>query len=130
MKIAITADLHLTSIDDHPERFNALGNILDQMMKEHVHHIIIAGDLFDTSLKNFSDFEALCKLKKYKTIRFSIIPGNHDVGLSASSIVAENVRIFDQPTILEVPPEELCFFMVPYAEEMTMGDCLEAEAET
>jgi exonuclease SbcD len=130
MKVAITADLHLTSIDDHPERYNALGNILDQMIEEHVHHIIIAGDLFDTSLKNFSDFEALCKLKKYKAIRFSIIPGNHDAGLNASSIVAENVRIFDHPTILEVPPENLCFFMVPYAEEMTMGDCLEAEAET
>jgi exonuclease SbcD len=130
MKIAITADLHLTSIDDHPERYNALGNILDQMMKEHVHHIIIAGDLFDSSSKNFSDFEALCKLKKYETVRFSIIPGNHDAELNASSIVAENVRIFDHPTILEVPPDNLCLFMVPYAEEMTMGDCLEAEVET
>ncbi len=130
MKIAITADLHLAGIDDHPERYTALGNILDQMNKEHVQHIIIAGDLFDTSLKNFSDFEALCNLKNYKAIRFSIIPGNHDVGLSASSIVAENVRIFDQPTILEIPPKDLCFFMVPYADEMTMGDCLEAEAET
>jgi exonuclease SbcD len=130
MKIAITADLHLTSIDDHPERYSALGNILDQMIKEQVHHIIIAGDLFDTSLKNFSDFEALCKLKKYKAIRFSIIPGNHDPALSPASIAAENVRIFDRPTILDVSPEGLCFFMVPYAEETSMGDCLEAVAET
>lgn len=130
MKIAITADLHLTSKDDHPERYNALRNILDQMLEEHVGNLMIAGDLFDTSLKNFSDFEALCAQKKYKGIRFSILPGNHDAELSPSSIVAENVRIFDHPTILDVPPEGLCFFLVPYAEEMTMGDCLEAEAET
>ncbi|OGO20729.1 MAG: hypothetical protein A2Z14_01190, partial [Chloroflexi bacterium RBG_16_48_8] len=130
MKIAITADLHLTSKADHPERYNALSNILDQMLEAHVYNLMIAGDLFDTSLKNFSDFEELCTQKKYKDIRFSIIPGNHDAGLSPSSIVAENVRIFEHPTILEVSPEGLCFFMVPYAEEMTMGDCLEAEAET
>jgi exonuclease SbcD len=130
MKIAITADLHLTNIDEHPERYNALGNILDQMLEEHVGNLMIAGDLFDSSLKNFSDFEALCNLKKYKAIRFSIIPGNHDADLNTSSIVAENVRIFDQPTILDVSPEGLCFFMVPYAEEMTMGDCLEEKAET
>jgi DNA repair exonuclease SbcCD nuclease subunit len=130
MKIAITADLHLTSKDEHPERYNALRNILDQMLEEHVGHLMIAGDLFETSLKNFSDYEALCTQKRYKGIRFSIIPGNHDADLSPSSIVAENVRVFNQPTILEVPPEDLCFFMVPYAEEMTMGDCLEVEAET
>ena len=130
MKIAITADLHLTRKDDHPERYNALQNILDQMLDEHVKHLIVAGDLFDTSLKSFSDFEELCTRKSYKGILFYIIPGNHDVGLNASSFVAENVRIFQQPTILEVSPEGLCFFMVPYAEEMTMGDCLEAEADT
>jgi exonuclease SbcD len=127
MKIAITADLHLTSRDDHPERYNALRNILDQILEEKVGCLIITGDLFDTSLKNYSDFEELCTQEVYKRLQIYIIPGNHDADLDDSSIVAENVHVLSQPTILELDPEGPCFFMVPYAEGKTMGEFLEAE---
>ena len=47
MKIAITADLHLTTKKEHPERFNALKEILEHLRRENVPPLIIAGDLFD-----------------------------------------------------------------------------------
>ena len=30
MRIAVTADVHLRTRQDHPERYNALGNIFEQ----------------------------------------------------------------------------------------------------
>ena len=45
MKIAITADLHLHS--NHPERRDALEDILQQINSEGISDLIIAGDLFD-----------------------------------------------------------------------------------
>ena len=80
MKIAVTADLHLTSLKDHPERYHALENILDQMLKEDVHQIIIAGDLFHADFPNYNEFDELCQKPSYRPIQFHIIPGsfNHN----------------------------------------------------
>ena len=48
MKIALTADLHLTSKDKYPERYNALENILDQVVANKIEILIIqiTSDLF------------------------------------------------------------------------------------
>ena len=43
MKIAVTADLHLKSREECPERWNALANIIDQMLTEGIKRLIIAG---------------------------------------------------------------------------------------
>ncbi|NIM95045.1 MAG: hypothetical protein GTO18_15205 [Anaerolineales bacterium] len=130
MKIAITADLHLTGKDNHPERYNALKNILDQMQGDHVEHLIIAGDLFDTSQKDFSEFEKLCALKRYKSIQIHIIPGNHDADLSDKSIAAENVHVYQKPNFLDLDEGGTSFFMLPYSDGKTMGEILESKAET
>ena len=37
MKIALTADVHLTNQDSHPERFNALENIFSQALGPNTH---------------------------------------------------------------------------------------------
>jgi len=93
MKVALTADVHLTSKKDHPERFNAFSDILSQTMALGIEHLIVAGDLFDQSLKNYAEFDALCKLKKHQGLQIHIIPGNHDPyddrGFSISSAPAE-----------------------------------------
>ena len=47
MKIAVTADLHLKSREECPERWNALENIINQMLAEDIKILIIAGDLFN-----------------------------------------------------------------------------------
>lgn len=120
MKLGITADLHLTSKDTHPERWNALLDILRQCKERKVEHLIIAGDLFDASQTNYSEFEALCKTSEFSKVQVLIIPGNHDVGIDNRIIVAKNVHIFDQPAREKLADDwEACF--IPYRASQTMG---------
>ena len=72
MKIAITADVHLRTEGEHPERYAALENILEQTRDIDIKHLIIAGDLFDTEFQNYSEFETLCT--KYDDLDLFIIP--------------------------------------------------------
>tara|TARA_Y100000310_G_C20324759_1_gene642424 strand:+ start:549 stop:722 length:174 start_codon:yes stop_codon:yes gene_type:complete len=55
MKIAITGDVHLTRKSEHPERYNAIENIMDQLIANNIDNLIIAGDLFDADTNNYSE---------------------------------------------------------------------------
>ncbi len=125
LKIALSADFHLTSLELHPERFHALENILSQMKEEQIETLIIAGDLFDASLRNYTEFESLCNKKEYRNLRLYIIPGNHDPDISGSSVVADNVRIFTQPEVAEFNAEDPPLLVVPYQKNTTMGEVIE-----
>jgi len=92
MNIAITADVHLPAGENHPERYSALVNILDSLVKQDITKLIIAGDLFDKDCSDYSRFEEVCR--RYPQIGIHIIPGNHDPDISRSVIVGENIRIY------------------------------------
>ena len=55
MKVAVTADLHLTSQQENPERFSALKTMLDHIIQLKIEHVIFAGDLFNEDRQNYSD---------------------------------------------------------------------------
>ena len=122
MKIAITADLHLSTRQDHPERFHALENILQQMLRDKINSIIIAGDLFDESGRNYTEFDRLCKDPQYQEIKFHIIPGNHDARLNSTLITAENVMIYTEPELKAFGSTGLPFLFLPYKKDKTMGE--------
>ncbi|GAG62924.1 unnamed protein product, partial [marine sediment metagenome] len=124
MKIAITADVHLHSKEVYSERYNALVNILDQMITENIKILVIAGDLFDKESQNYSEFDELCKLAKYNEIKIYIIPGNHDPGINSKSFVANNVQIFTKPAILQLGEPALDFFFLPYMLDKSMGEII------
>lgn len=118
MKIAITADIHLAIKGEHPERYNALKNILKQIEAENIETLLIAGDLFDKDFLNYTEFERLCK--KYPQIQIHIIPGNHDSGINDKSIVGSNINIYTVPTATEIGLT--LFVFVPYKEKAKMGE--------
>jgi DNA repair protein SbcD/Mre11 len=127
MKIAITADNHLTTRHHAPERYHALENILYQMMQHGIKHLIIAGDLFDVDThrqQNFSEFETICK--QHSKVQFHIIPGNHDQGISKKSIVGENIAIYDKPAIISIDDQAYPFLFIPYDENVSMGEQIAA----
>ena len=74
MKIAITADLHLTSREQRPERFEALENILADLHAQEIDTLIIAGDLFDQSRQNYAEFEQLCRKPEHTNLNLYVIP--------------------------------------------------------
>jgi len=126
MRIGITADLHLTAREDHPERYNSLENILTLLEAQGSQTLLIAGDLFDKDFRNYSEFERL--LKKYPQIQMHIIPGNHDVNISEKAIVAPNLHIYTVPIAVELG--SVTFALIPYKEETNMGDEIVTLAES
>lgn len=117
MRIAVTADAHLTTIAERPERYRALENVFEQTRAADIDHLIIAGDLFDKDSQNYAEFEALCR--QHPDLTLHIIPGNHDPNISGASITGANVNIYTDPTV--VPFDSVPFLFVPYAEHSSMG---------
>ncbi|HEX7555141.1 MAG TPA: metallophosphoesterase [Leptolinea sp.] len=124
MPIAITADLHLTSRTENPQRFAALEEILDQMILAGSNILIIAGDLFDQNRRDFHEFEEIIKRREYTPLHFVILPGNHDASLSQSYFSLPNVLVIDQPRLVRLEEKGLPFFFLPYKARATAGSQL------
>lgn len=123
MKIAVTADLHLTTRKKHPERFHALENILDQLVEQDVNTLIIAGDLFDASCKTPGEFENIIKKKKYSKIELYIIPGNHDPVLAEGTFSLQNIKYFTKPQLIQFS-DTIPFIFIPYMPGSSVGEIL------
>lgn len=113
MKIAITADVHLTNREKHPERFHALEYILDQCVEQGLEALIIAGDLFDASSKSPGEFEQLAGKAKYTGLPIYIIPGNHDPLASAGAFTAANIQYISRPE-MKLLSDRSRFLFIPY----------------
>ncbi len=122
MKLAITADVHLTSGKEHLERFNALEDIVNQIQEKGIYNLIIAGDVFDKNFTNYSEFENFAE-KHYDT-KFIIIPGNHDSQLKKSMMVQDNIKIIESPTFKNFSDDGFQFFFIPYHPEKNMGQII------
>lgn len=124
MKIAFTADVHLKTEDSSPERFNALCDVLDQAVKEKISSVIIAGDLFDVESRNYAVFDNLCRDKKYLSLDFHIIPGNHDQAISGKYFTSSNIRVYSEPELVFFEEGGPAFFFIPYNADSSMGEIL------
>lgn len=118
MKIAITADLHLRQ--DRPERLNTLRRLLESLSSEGIGHLIIAGDLFDKEVQNYSFFEGL--VSSYDNIELFIIPGNHDPRLRQEHFLARNIKVLTDTELMSF--EEVAFLFVPFVFGQTMDEAL------
>jgi DNA repair exonuclease SbcCD nuclease subunit len=94
MKIAITADIHLTSYKETPARYHALKDIFEQAASTSLDAVLISGDLFNKDFNNHSDFEKLAG--KFPNLNIWILPGNHDANVSTRTLVGKNLRIFEK----------------------------------
>ena len=124
MKIAITADIHLKTNKEYPERYNVLKNILDRLLEEDISSLIIAGDLFDIKSQDYSLFDELCKQEKYSQIQFYVICGNHDLAISPKYFTAGNIKIFNEPEIMTFGDTGVNFFFIPYLLGKSMGEVI------
>lgn len=123
MKIAITADNHLTSRAKDPERFLALADIYQQCADLEVQLLVIAGDLFDQTLANYAEFEELYQTNRPEDLTTVVIPGNHDQKLSGSAVAGESLQVYSVPTIRPLNDSRLVLFL-PYQENCTMGEAI------
>lgn len=120
MKIAFTADVHLRSPEETPERYHALEEVMRRCGDLGVEDLVIAGDLFDKAYPNYAAFEARCR--EHPELRIHLIPGNHDPGLAPHNFVAETLRVYDAPVLETIAGIDLA--LVPYAPDTTMAEPL------
>ncbi len=120
MKIAITADVHLKTREETPERYKALENIFYQLNTKEIDNLFIAGDLFDKDLSNYTDFDMLCKNFPY--IKVTIIKGNHDYKINSRFFTASNLEIIDDIQIKEL--EGLAIVFIPYDAAKSIDEIL------
>lgn len=123
MKIAITADSHLTNQSKNPERFLALLNIFKQCLDNAVKLLIIAGDLFDKGLPNYSEFEDLYRSIKTSDLTTVIIPGNHDHRLNHKALFGDGLLVYSNPTLQSLNDSRKILFL-PYQLNKTMGEII------
>ncbi len=112
MKIAFTADVHLRRVEETPERYQALENILAQCSERGINEIFILGDLFDRDYNNYHDFDNLGR--KYPSLNITLLPGNHDPQIKQKFFTAQNIKVIEQPEITGFKESNFSFFFVPY----------------
>jgi len=123
MKIAVTADNHIRSRSQNPERLNALADICRQCAGLDVQHIILAGDVLDRNSAAITDVEKV--LSSHAELTFHWLCGNHDAQVSAEMITAQNVHLYTEPAIVELDKGNSPFLLVPYARNNSMGELLQ-----
>lgn len=123
MRIAITADLHLTTRKSHPERFQALQDVLRQCAELELDELVIAGDLFDSSQRNFAEFEKAYAAAHPDGLPVRVIPGNHDPQLTAGALTGDGLEVLDEPTLRQAGDRFQLLF-VPYRDQSSMGEQL------
>lgn len=128
MKIAFTADCHLTTQSKNPERFQALSNIFKQCKDNDVQLLVIAGDLFDKDLPNFAEFEELYRSSRTEDMATVIIPGNHDQRLSQGALIGEGLLVYSELTLKPLNDSRKILFL-PYQDNKTMGELIAQFAE-
>ena len=121
MRIAITADLHLTTQKDHPDRFGTLQNILQQCGELSVDLLIIAGDLFDQSQQNYAEFEEAYALAHPEDLAVTVIPGNHDPQLVQGALAVEGLEVISEAAVRPAG-ENFDLLFVPYKDGTSMGE--------
>lgn len=128
MKIAITADLHLRSREETPDRFQVLVEILKTAGAREVDLLIFAGDLFDQGRHNYSDFEAAFRETRPEEVQAVAIPGNHDADLSQKALDLDGLAVLVEPQIVPVDGD-LDVLLIPYRQGLTMGEAIAPFAE-
>lgn len=121
MRYAITADLHLSTKQNHPERLDALSSILSTCAQSGIETLFIAGDLFDQSVSNPSDFENTIKAGAPKNLKVIILRGNHDMGLRQAAFTLPAIQVIEQPTVLKLEDNGLPIVLLPYQTENEVG---------
>lgn len=124
MKIAITADAHLSNEPKHLFRTKALRNVLVRCAQLKVDALIIAGDLFDNNTLNPVIFENILRDLLPVPYQIFILPGNHDAGLT-SSLFSDQlpVHVLEQP-IFDTNNFDIPVLFVPYSSERHIGGVL------
>ncbi len=119
MRVAITADVHLSSTA--PERLQSFERTLEEILAREIRVLIVAGDLFDQGYGGHREVDRLAR--SHPRLQLIAVPGNHDRTLRQAQFGSPNVKIFSEPALARL--EGRPFLFLPYREGKTMGGAIE-----
>lgn len=122
MRIALTADVHLSEKGEHPERLSGLRNVLRDAKSKGCRLCVVCGDLFDSQTRSCSQLDELLSSPELADIELVVVRGNHDSGLKSEDVVSENVRVVEGSALERPDPQGLPILMVSYRTGSNMGD--------
>lgn len=116
MKIVHTADVHLAS--DHPERMEALKQVLEVCQEEEADLLLITGDLFDQNVnveEIKTDLRPLFSGNSFDTL---VIPGNHDnSAFRQEDYFGDDIEVLDERPYEKKVFDEVNIVALPYTDE-------------
>lgn len=116
MKIVHTADVHLAS--DHPERMEALQEVLKICEDEKADLLLITGDLFDQNV-NVEDIKTdLRPIFSDNTFETFVIPGNHDnSAFRQEDYFGDDIEVLDERPYEKKVFDDLNIVALPYTDK-------------
>lgn len=116
MKIVHTADVHLSS--GHPERLEALKEVLDLCREEEADLLLITGDLFDANV-NVEDLKTeLRPLFSDNDFDTLLIPGNHDrSAFRQEDHFGKDIQLLDDKPYERESFEDVNIVALPYTDK-------------
>jgi len=113
VRIVHTADVHLSQ--DHPERTEALEEIIEICEKEKAELLLITGDLFDANvnIENLkTEVRPLFSENSFQTL---VIPGNHDrSAFRQEDYFGEDIEILQDKTYSQKLFDDVNIVSLPY----------------
>lgn len=115
MKLILTADIHLRS--DHPERLDALKQVINRCQDEGAEYLLIAGDMFDANVEVDDIKTDIRKLFTDTGFQTFVIPGNHDrTAFREEEHFGEDIEILNQQPFTKRILDGVNLVAVPYIE--------------
>lgn len=116
MKIVHTADIHLSS--NHPERLEALEEILNLCEEEGADLLLITGDMFDANInveEVKTDLRPMFSDNSFETL---LIPGNHDKSaFRQEDHFGKNIQLLDSKPYGRETFEDVNIVALPYTDK-------------
>lgn len=116
MKIVHTADVHLAS--NHPERMDALKEVLEVCREEEADLLLITGDLFDQNVnveEVKTDLRPLFSSNSFDTL---VIPGNHDnSAFRQEDYFGDDIEVLDERPYEKKVFEDVNIVALPYTDK-------------
>jgi len=116
VKIVHTADVHLSQ--DHPERMEALEEIVDLCEEEKADLLLITGDLFDANV-NIEDLKTEVRpLFSENSFQTLVIPGNHDKSaFRQEDYFGEDIEVLQDKPYSQKLLDDVNIVALPYTSE-------------
>jgi len=115
MRILVTADVHLSA--NHPERQEALEDLIRIGVEEDIDYLLIAGDMFDAGVDVDEMKTGIRDLFSDNGFQTFVIPGNHDEdAFRDEDYFGEDIEVLSEQPFTQVDLGEVNLLAMPFVD--------------